>query len=118
MSAIPAISRRKKASEIRELLKGPVKEEPKAEEEAEAEAEEQELLLLELAKVKAEKAERKFDEKTDIFSAAGKSWREDAVFQSGETRRSEISSRKPGNLFNDMIKSDFHRKFLDKYVAK
>jgi protein CWC15 len=116
MSAIPVVKRKKRASEIRDILKGAVKEEPKEEDAQETEEEE---LLRELAKIKAEKAERKLvEEKTDIFGATAKSWREDAVFQKGEARSSEISSKKSGNLYNDMMKSEFHRKFLDRYVAK
>ena len=107
-STIPRVSRKRKASEIRELLKGPIKEEDEQEED------EEELLLRELAKIKAEKAERKLDEKVDIFNAAKKSWRDDAVFSSS-TRPQHSQT---GKIVNDVLRSDFHRKFLDRYVGK
>lgn len=101
-------TRKKTAAEIRELLKRPVKEE-------EEDQDEEEELLRELAKIKAEKAKKLEDEKPDIFQAAGKSWREDKIFDK------QISSKKNpdrASFLNDTLRSDFHRKFLDRYIAK
>jgi protein CWC15 len=95
-------SRKKTAAEIRELLKRPVKEEPPAEED------EEEELMRELAKIKADKLA---DEKTDIFSAAGKSWREDKVFDKKPAATGRVT------MINDTLRSEFHRKFLDQYIS-
>lgn len=103
--------RKKTAAEIRELLKRPVKEESPVEEE-----EEEEELLRELAKIKAEKAQKLMDEKTDIFKAAGKTWREDKVFNNKPSSVGTSAGRVA--MLNDMLRSDFHRKFLDQYIAK
>ncbi|KAH3678945.1 hypothetical protein WICMUC_001313 [Wickerhamomyces mucosus] len=83
-------------------------------------------LLKELAKIKEERKQRELAEAIKLetiqnvsssslsSSHAKKSWRQSSIFK---THKSSNSKAKNGdNYVNDLIKSDFHKKFMDKYV--
>jgi protein CWC15 len=99
----------KSLAEMRKILN---REDVPIKEELVDEDDEEELLVRELAKIKAEKEDRKLDEK-DLFGSSGKSWREDSVF-----RNLKKSEEKTDSFRNETLKSTFHRNFLNRYVAK
>lgn len=104
-----------------------------SEDESESE-DETELLKKELAKIKAEReaARRKEEEEQQRAeqekrereiaygnpllnagtSEVKRSWMEDTVFKN----QAKNGSQSSGGFVNDMIRSDFHRKFMEKYV--
>jgi protein CWC15 len=82
---------------------------------AQSEEDDEAELLKELQKIKRERELQKEQEQIQQQelelhqNKPSKSWRQDSMFKENNKQRDE-------HYVNDLIRSDFHKKFLDKYV--
>lgn len=82
--------------------------------ESESDSDDEAELLKELQKIKKEREEQLLlqqmeQKEEELRSKPQKSWRQDSLFKE--------NTKKPEEQYvNDLVKSDFHKKFLDKYV--
>ncbi|CAN6646278.1 hypothetical protein TRVA0_021S01904 [Trichomonascus vanleenenianus] len=85
-----------------------------------------ELLMLELAKIKRERAEEeerklakaKAKEAQQLVAdfSVKKSWTDDVAFRNQAKGVDELRKGREGEFVNDMLRTEFHKKFLNKYV--
>lgn len=97
-------------------------------EEEEEDEEDYEALQRELEKIREERREKAASTANPLLSnrlgsaprpdsfVVKKSWTDDTVFKNQTKVGPDAAIKKPARFINDTTKSDYHRKFIDKYV--